>query len=211
MGKGELTRQAILDHAVGLAARVGLGGLTIGKLADDLQLSKSGLFAHFRSKEALQIQVLEAASARFVDAVIKPALAERRGEPRLRALFERWLAWSSSHSGPWGCLFVAASIELDDQPGAPRQRLVELQKDWLGVLAGTVRIAIEEGHFRREVEPEQFAHDLYGVALAYHHAARLLRDPEAKKRAEKGFESLVRIARAPASGRAPLTARRKPR
>ncbi len=203
MGKGELTRQAILDQAVGLATRVGLGGLTIGQLADDLKLSKSGLFAHFRSKEALQIQVLETASARFVDAVIKPALAERRGEPRLRALFDRWLAWSTSHSRPGGCLFVAASIELDDQPGAPRQRLVELQKDWLGVLVGAVRIAIEEGHFRADVDPEQFAQDLYGVALAYHHAARLLRDPEARKRAENGFEALVR------SARAPVTARRK--
>ena len=85
--KGELTRQAILDQAVGLATRVGLGGLTIGGLAEDLRLSKSGLFAHFRSKEALQIQVLEAASARFIDAVIRPALAERRGEPRVRAPF----------------------------------------------------------------------------------------------------------------------------
>lgn len=201
VGKGELTRQAILDQAVGLATRVGLGGLTIGRLADDLRLSKSGLFAHFRSKEALQVQVLEAASARFVDAVIKPAMAERRGEPRLHALFDRWLAWSTSHWQPGGCLFVAASIELDDQPGAPRQRLVELQKDWFEVLAGAVRIAISEGHFREDVDPEQFAHDLYGVALAYHHAARLLRDPEARKRAEKGFESLVRSARAPSTAR----------
>ncbi len=200
MGKGELTRQAILDQAVGLATRVGLGGLTIGRLADDLELSKSGLFAHFRSKEALQVQVLEAASARFVDAVIKPAMAERRGEPRLRALFDRWLDWSTLHS-PGGCLFVAASIELDDQPGAPRQRLVELQKDWFEVLAGAVRIAVSEGHFREDVDPQQFAHDLYGVALAYHHAARLLRDPEARKRAEKGFESLVRSARASSTAR----------
>jgi AcrR family transcriptional regulator len=201
MGKGELTRQAIVDRGVSLATRVGLGGLTIGRLADDLELSKSGLFAHFRSKEALQVQVLEAASARFVDSVIKPALAERRGEPRLRALFQRWLQWTSSNSMPGGCLFVAAAIELDDQPGAPRDRLVALQKDWLEVLAGAVRIAIEEGHFRPDVDPQQFAHDLYGVALAYHHASRLLRDPRAQERADKAFETLVRAARATPNGR----------
>jgi AcrR family transcriptional regulator len=201
MGKGELTRQTIVDRGVTLATRVGLGGLTIGRLADDLELSKSGLFAHFRSKEALQVQVLEAASARFVDTVIKPALAERRGEPRLRALFQRWLKWSTSNTMPGGCLFVAAAIELDDQPGAPRDRLVALQKDWLEVLAGAVRIAIEEGHFHQDVDPQQFAHDLYGVALAYHHAHRLLRDPRALERAESGFETLVRAARATPAAR----------
>src|SRR5262249_37906849 len=201
MGRGELTRQAIVDRGVSLATRLGLGGLTIGRLADDLELSKSGLFAHFRSKEALQVQVLEAASARFVDSVIKPALAERRGEPRLRALFDRWLGWTTSNTMPGGCLFVAAAIELDDQPGAPRDRLVALQKDWLEVLAGAVRIAIEEGHFHGDVDPQQFAHDLYGVALAYHHPAPLLRDPRARARAEKAFETLVRAARATPNAR----------
>jgi AcrR family transcriptional regulator len=192
--KGELTRQAILDQAVGLARRVGLGGLTIGSLAEDLSLSKSGLFAHFRSKETLQVQVLEAASVHFIDTVIRPALARRRGEPRVRALFERWLASTES---PGGCLFVAAAAELDDQMGPPRERLVQLQKDWLDVLAGAVRIAIAERHFRQDVDPEQFAHELYGIALAYHHASRLLRDPRAKERAERSFEALVRAARAP--------------
>src|SRR5262245_47534509 len=178
MAKGAATRGNILEHAAALSTRVGLEGLTIGSLADDLSLSKSGLFAHFRSKEALQVQVLEAASAHFIDTVIRPALAQKRGEPRVRALFERWLA---STTAPGGCLFVAAAAELDDQMGPPRERLVQLQKDWLDVLAGAVRIAIAEGHFRKDVDPEQFAHDLYGVALAYHHASRLLRDPRAKE------------------------------
>jgi AcrR family transcriptional regulator len=195
--KGELTRQAILDQAVGLATRVGLGGLTIGGLAEDLSLSKSGLFAHFRSKEALQVQVLEAASVRFIDAVIRPALAEPRGEPRVRALFERWRSFSCE--SPGGCLFVSAAMELDDQMGAPRERLVQLQRDWLDVLAGAVRIAVTEGHFRQDVDPEQFAHDLYGIALAYHHAFRLLKDPRAKERADRSFEALVRAARPPSA------------
>ena len=122
MRKGEQTREAILVHALRLATRVGFEGLTIGQLADDLKLSKSGLFAHFKSKENLQLQVPEMASRRFVDAVVKPALAAPRGEARVRALFERWLAWETSPSLPGGCPFVAAATELDDRPGPARDR-----------------------------------------------------------------------------------------
>jgi AcrR family transcriptional regulator len=194
MSKGELTRQAILDHAVGLASRVGLEGLTIGTLADDLELSKSGLFGHFRSKQALQIQVLERAAAGFIEAVVRPALAEPRGLPRVRALFERWLAWTRSGPLPGGCLFVAAATELDDRPGPTRDRLRQLQRDWLGVIATSFQKGIAEGHFRRDADPEQFAHDLYGVALAYHHALRLLQDPNAESRARHAFEALLAAA-----------------
>src|SRR5712691_7251134 len=120
MRKGANTRHAILTHATGLASQVGLTGLTIGALADHLRLSKSGLFAHFRSKEALQIQVLEHAAASFVEAVVRPALPLPRGEPRMRALFERWLEWDQSGALPGGCVFVAAATELDDRPGPVR-------------------------------------------------------------------------------------------
>jgi len=195
VGKGAVTRQKILEHAVDLARRVGLEGLSIGRLAEDLRLSKSGLFAHFRSKEKLQLQVLEAAAAQFVDAVVKPALTAARGEARLRALFERWLDWTELNARPGGCLFVAASVELDDRPGPVRERLVQLQKDWLDMLAQATRIAVEQGHFRSDADPEQLAHDAYGIALAYHHASRLLRDPKAKKRARQAIESRLRAAR----------------
>src|SRR3954470_4749744 len=121
MRKGEATRQAILDHAAAQASRIGLRGLSIGQLAEELALSKSGLFAHFQSKEALQVQVLEHAAANFVDRVVRPALAAPRGIPRLRALFEGWLAWGDSQAS--GCIFVAAAAELDDQPGPARDRL----------------------------------------------------------------------------------------
>ena len=125
MRKGELTRQSIVEHAAGLASRIGLGGITIGALAGDLDLSKSGLFAHFRSKEALQLQVLEHAAARFTELVIRPALAAPRGEPRLRALFDRWRRWPEASGLPGGCLFVQAAVELDDQPGPARDQLVQ--------------------------------------------------------------------------------------
>ena len=194
MGKGEATREAILDHAVGLARRVGLEGLTIGRLADDLDLSKSGLFAHFKSKEALQIQVLEAAAAKFVEMVVRPALDAPRGERRLRALFEHWLTWEQR---PGGCVFVQAAVDLDDRDGPARDRLVALQRDWLDAMATTVRGAIREGEFRASVDAEQFAHDLNGIILAYHHAARLLRDTAAEQRARTSFEALIRAARKP--------------
>jgi len=195
MRKGDLTRQSILAHAAGLASRVGLEGLTIGRLADDLDLSKSGLFAHFRSKEALQMKVLEHAAARFTEVVIRPALAAPRGEPRLRALFERWRRWPKESGMPGGCFFVQAAAELDDQPGPARDLLVRQQKDWLDAIATVVRTAIAEGHFRKDVDPEQLAFDLYGVMLAWHHAARLLRDARAETRARAAFDGMVDRAR----------------
>ena len=195
MEKGEATRTAILEHASKLASRVGLGGLSIGRLASDLELSKSGLFAHFQSKEALQIQVLETAAAQFVETVVKPALAARRGEPRLRALLEGWLTWAKSQKMPGGCLFVAAAVELDDRPGPLREKLVERQRDFLELIANLVRTAIAERQFRADADPEQFAHELYSVMLGYHHASRLLKDPRAEVRAHAAFENLLAAAR----------------
>jgi AcrR family transcriptional regulator len=197
MSKGAETRQAILDRALALASRLGLEGVTIGRLAEELDLSKSGLFAHFKSKEALQIQVLEAASERFVEVVVRPSLHAPRGEPRVRALFENWLRWPKAVPQPGGCIFVTAAVELDDRPGPARDLLVKLQKQWLGVIAKAVRSGIEEGHFHDGVDPEQFAFDLYGAMLMCHQAARLLRDPKAVARARSAFEALVLAARRP--------------
>jgi len=197
ISKGEQTREAILAHALGLATRVGFEGLTIGRLADDLQMSKSGLFAHFRSKEALQLEILRVAGARMVETVVKPALAASRGEPRVRALFERWLAWEQSPSLPGGCPFMAASFELDDRPGPVRDFVVQNLRDWIDTLAGAARIAVHEGHFRADLDCEQFAHDCQGIGLGFVHASRLMRDPKAHARALHAFETLVRAARAP--------------
>lgn len=196
MRKGELTRQVILERAVRLASRVGLQGLSIGGLAEELQLSKSGLFAHFRSKASLEVEVLEAATALFTEAVIRPALARPRGEPRIRALFERWLEWSRNAMLEGGCIFVAASAELDDTPGPARDRLVQSQKDWLDCLAQTARTAINEGYFRPDTDVEQFATEVHGVMLAYHHSARLMRDAKAEQRARRAFENVLRAYRA---------------
>ena len=196
MRKGEQTKQAIIDHALKLATQVGFQGLTIGRLADDLKLSKSGLFAHFGAKEDLQIEVLKAAAERFIAAVVRPALTAPRGEPRIRALFERQIAWERTWDRlPGGCPIVAASIELDDCPGRAREFLVQSQRDWAETIANAARAAVREGHFRDDLDCEQFAYDFSGVMLAYHHAARLMKDPRARERAEAAFETLLRSAR----------------
>jgi AcrR family transcriptional regulator len=195
MSKGADTRHAILAHAAGLASQVGLTGLTIGALAEDLNLSKSGLFAHFRSKEALQVQVLEHAAAQFTDEVVRPALKKPRGAPRMKALFDRWLAWEQTEALPGGCVFVAASSELDDRPGPVRARLVDLQRQWLDLIARSFRLGVGARQFRTDADPEQFAQDLYGIMLAYHHHARLMADPLAERRARRAFRRLLEEAR----------------
>ena len=191
MPKGERTRTAILEHATGLASQVGLTGLTIGVLADDLELSKSGLFAHFRSKESLQIEVLNHAAERFRETVVRPALQEPRGAPRMRALFERWLAWGRDTSLPGGCVFVAATAELDDRPGPVRERLVELQRDWVTTLAISFRNGVAAGRFRSDVDPAQVAQDVYGIMLSYHLQSRLLGDAGAETRARRAFDRML--------------------
>lgn len=196
VSKGETTRFAILDVALATASRIGLEALTIGELAKQVGLSKSGLFAHFASKEDLQLEVVRKAIARFVEVVIAPALQRSRGEPRVRALFENWFAWSRGSELPGGCLFIAASSEFDDQPGPVRDLLLASQKDWLGVLAQAARVAIEEGHFKTNLDAEQLAWQLDSFILGYHHSARLLRSKDAEKRARSAFESLIRASRA---------------
>ena len=197
MPKGAETRRTILDHALQVATKEGLEGLTIGRLAQDLQLSKSGLFAHFRGKEELLLQVLETARTRFIEQVVKPGLAAARGEPRVRALFEAWLAWERSSALPGGCPFIAAAVELDDRPGPARDFIVQSQRDWLDVIANSVRTGIQEGQFHSDFDAEQFAYELHGTMLSYHHVARLLRDPRAEARVRRAFESLLDRARVP--------------
>lgn len=194
MAKGEETRQAILARAFELSNVIGVSGLSIGRLAEATGLSKSGLFAHFGSKEALEVAVVGEASRVFVQDVMIPALREPRGEPRVRALFERWLAWGQR---PGGCFFVGATAELDDQPGLPRDALVQASKDWIDELGKAARIAISEGHFRADLVPEQFAFEEYGVMLGAHTFFRFLRDPVTLDRAREAFERLLASARAP--------------
>jgi AcrR family transcriptional regulator len=188
MGKGADTKDAILDRALALARGLGLEGVTLGTLASKTGLSKSGLFAHFQSKEKLQLQILELGAERFVDEVFRPALKKARGLPRIRALFEKWLAWANL---PGGCLFLAASVEFDDQPGPVRDELVRQQKRLLGTLQHSAELAIEERHFAKGLDTAQFAWELHSILAGYHLLQRLLSDPRAEARAHKAFEALI--------------------
>lgn len=193
MNKGEQTRLAVLAQAADVAARQGLSTLTIGDLAARTRLSKSGLFAHFQSKEALQLAVLAYARDKFTDEVLRPAARTARGESRVRALFEHWLE-VSQHSNA-ECLFVAASAEYDDQPGPVRDQLVRDHRDCNDSIMQMFRTGITEGDFREDADAEQFAYDLHGTMLAFFHAHRLLGDPRATERARRAFEALLAAAR----------------
>jgi AcrR family transcriptional regulator len=193
--RGETTRIEILERATHLARLVGLGGVTIGQLASDLGLSKSGLFAHFGSKEALEIAILDHAAQDFVDRVVRPSLARPRGESRLREIFERWMAWGVG-SDAGGCLFVAAAAELDDRPGPVRDRLVAHQRDWLDAIGQVVRSGQADGAFRTDADPAQVAFELHGLLLSAHHLVRLLGDPRGTDLARVAFDALAERLRA---------------
>ncbi|MDQ3033376.1 MAG: TetR family transcriptional regulator [Myxococcota bacterium] len=195
MTKGEETRSAVLGHALSLASELGLEGVSIGQLAERAGMSKSGLFAHFKSKEALQLAVLDEATTRFVALVVAPALRKPRGEPRVRALFDHWLAWSHAEFMPGGCIFVQAMVELDDRPGIVRDRLVASQRDWLDTIATAIRIAKTERHFDAKLDEAQLAHEIATLAYGHHLVARTLRDAAAETRTERAFDRMIRSAR----------------
>jgi AcrR family transcriptional regulator len=197
MRKGDQTRALILNEAVALASQVGLEGLSIGSLATRLGLSKSGLIAHFDSKEDLQLQTLKQGQTRFEEQVFRTALTQPRGLPRLRALLVNWLDWIEQHcelSG--GCLILAASVEYDDRPGPVRDLLVAGQRELRGAIAKAVRLAIDEGHLRPGTDPWQLTFELFGVVLATHHDRKLLDDGRARDRALTAFERIVASASA---------------
>ncbi len=191
MTKGENTKRTILDYAASLASRIGLEGLTIGRLAEDLDMSKSGVFAHFGSKEALQLAVLDHADRSFMELVVRPAFQSPAGEPRLEGLFEHWLSWVKSTQFEGGCLFVKATTQYDDQPGVIRDYLIAIQKRWVDGLAEAARRAIAVGHFRRDLDPEQFAFEFYAVLVGYHNMRRLLSEPRADAFVAETFRNLL--------------------
>lgn len=199
--KGQQTRNEIVGRALALAQEVGLEGVSLGVLAVGMNLSKSGLFAHFKSKEALQLDVLREASERFARQVVLPALAQPRGEPRVRAMFENYLAWMDSRDRTKGCFFVALTHEYDDRPGPVRDLLVKCLGDWQQVLAEAARIAMEERHFDGGVEATQFVFELFGICMTFQQAFKLLGDRDAKKRARAAFEALVLRSRGPSGVR----------
>lgn len=190
MTKGEETKAAILDQAVAIASEVGFGGLTIGQLAERTHMSKSGLFAHFKSKEALQLETLQRARERFTDMVVRPALTTPRGVKRVQVLVERWLDWATDGL-QGGCIFVASAVEYDDRPGPMRDAVVQNERDWLETIATVAGTAVAEGDFRADLDTEQFAFTVQGLMLSYHQAKRLLGDPKALEHVRQALDDLI--------------------
>ncbi|MCC2957804.1 TetR/AcrR family transcriptional regulator [Massilia sp. IC2-477] len=196
MRKGELTRAAILDVALELSSRDGLEGLTIGLLADRMNMSKSGVFAHFGSREDLQLEVVKLYHHRFEQEVFFPSVREPRGLPRLQSMFDRWLARVSVEIAS-GCIYISGAVEYDDRPGPIREELVKMVQAWQGALQRAARQAIEVGHLRADTDADQLVYEMYGLILALHHDARFLRMPGAVERARRGFERLIENYRNP--------------
>jgi len=179
-------------------SEVGYEGLSIGSLAEETKLSKSGLFAHFKSKEALQLAVMQEVIDRFVARVVQPGLGSPRGEARLRMLFEKKLLWISGEQELRGCLLSKASLEYDNRPGHPvRQRLVQALQDWRELLVRATKTAIDEGQFKADLDIEQFAYEFDGITMMYQQAHSLMRDRAAEERAHKAFASLLERSRRP--------------
>jgi AcrR family transcriptional regulator len=193
--KGEATRSRIVQRALELTTSVGFDGLSIGDLAADLGLSKSGLFAHFGSKEQLQLDVLDAAAESFRAAVFDPVPRGSPGEARMVALFENILAWIQSRDMPGGCVFMAGAFEWDDAQGPVRQRLVEWHEKFKAGIVRTASMAVEQGSFRADLDAELFAHELHGILLEYHLQARLMRNTKALAFARRAFQRLLADAR----------------
>jgi AcrR family transcriptional regulator len=188
--KGQHTRTVILDAALGLASQIGLEGLSIGALAEVTRMSKSGVFAHFGSREELQISVVREYHAKFKFEVFDPAMLHARGLPRFKALFDLWVKRVSVEIDS-GCLYISGAVEFDDRPGPVRDALVGMVQDWQDALERAIGIAAVEGHLRADLEAEQMLFEVHGLILALHHDARFLRKPGAVERARAAFARVV--------------------
>ena len=189
MTKGEDTRHVILEAGLDMASRLGLECVTIGSLAEATRMSKSGLFAHFKSKENLQVEILNYAARLFSESVIAPALKTEAGVPRIKALVESWIRWSSQLTG--GCVFVSGSADFSDRPGKVRATLLLHQEEWIDSLRRIARSAIRVGDLRKDIDCDQFAFDLYSLLLGFHLYYKLLNNPETKKRQETALDRLL--------------------
>jgi AcrR family transcriptional regulator len=203
MQSSRSTRTRILDRGLALASQSGLEGVTLGVLASEVGMSKSGLFAHFRSKEAMQMSLLEH-SRKFARAIIiEPAMQESPGLPRLRALAINWFGWARRAGLPGGCPVAAGMFEYDDIDGPVRNKIKQIEAKWRELLSSLTIEAIQQGHFRPDLDVDQFVWELCGIYLSHHAAARFLRSPDADRRAQTALKALLQRA-------SPVPRKRKP-
>ena len=207
--KGQQTKAAIVDAALGLATQIGLEGLSIGALAEVTQMSKSGVFAHFGSREELQISVVREYHSRFEDDVFYPSMSAPRGLPRLRAMFANWMKRTSIEIDS-GCIYISGAVEFDDRPGPVRDALASSIMTWHAAMRRAIINAREAGHLREDADEEQMLFEIHGLILALHYEARFLKNPGSIARANAGFDNILRLYGAqdmPAPARLPKTSR----
>jgi AcrR family transcriptional regulator len=197
--RASASRERILREGLDLLSKEGLAGVTLGQMAERAGMSKSGLFAHFRSKDDVQICLLEYTARFAAPYVVGPAMEEPEGLPRLEALVRLWLGWSHRAGLAGGCPVAAAMFELDDAEGPVRDKVAAMEAEWRGLLVQLVRRAVELGHLRSDLDADQFVWELFGIYLSHHASLRFLRHPDADARARTAFEALLERAR-PAGG-----------
>jgi AcrR family transcriptional regulator len=189
--KAELTRERILRQGLALMSQSGLTGVTLGSLADQVGMSKSGLFAHFHSKEQVQIELLQHMAQFAQEHVVQPAMSAGEGLPRLKALVNNWFGWAQRAGLPGGCPVAAGLFEFDDVEGAVRNQILAMESEWRDLLKQLVQQAVNQGHLRRDLDVDQFVWELCGIYLSHHAAHRFLRAADADSRAQTAFQALL--------------------
>jgi len=188
---GAATRERILEHGLALMSQSGLTGVTLGVLADQVGMSKSGLFAHFKSKEEVQVGLLDHMAQFAAERVIQPAMNTPEGLPRLKALVHHWFGWAQRAGLPGGCPVAAGLFEFDDVEGAVRNKILEMESEWRALVTGIVREAVDRRHLRADLDILQFIWELSGIYLSHHAAHRFFRAVDADMRAQTAFEALL--------------------
>jgi AcrR family transcriptional regulator len=191
VGNAASTRERILDQGLALMSQAGLDGVTLGVLANQVGMSKSGLFAHFHSKEEVQISLLEHTAKAATVHVLAPSMSAPEGLPRLKTLVTKWFGWAQRAGLPGGCPVAAGMFEFDDVEGPVKEELLKMEAEWRGLLTKLVVEAISLGHLRRGLDADQFVWELSGIYLSHHTAQRFLKSADADRRARLAFESLL--------------------
>lgn len=195
--KGQQTKAVIINAALGLASQIGLEGLSIGAVAEVTGMSKSGVFAHFGSREELQISVIREYHDRFEAEVFYAAMQKNRGLPRLQALFDNWMVQTSAEIDS-GCIYISGAVEFDDRSGPVRDALARSVSTWQTALRRAVELAQTEGQLVREADAHQIAFEIHGLILGLHYEARFLHNPSASEYARRGFAHILARYAAPA-------------
>jgi AcrR family transcriptional regulator len=194
--KGAETRAGILRRAVDIASIEGLEALSVRRLAAEMNLSKSGVFAHFGSKEDLQLAVIDEAVQIYLRRVVEPVMTVKPGLSRLNALFDSWLRYAQEPVFPGGCFFLSVAAEFDSRAGRVRDAIAEARRNWLLVYEVTIRDAISNGELDRRVDAGQLAFEIDALAMSAHGTALLNDDEDAYRRARRAVKSRLQAARA---------------